>query len=205
MTWEQQRKLKELRQALPQMLKDNAKIFQLKKKDYMLWSVNHDIYGSLLIDVREQDGHCYCISQATIKPLWMDELLWDIMDMAENKAQPLSQRCIGAFAIHGMKVSEAKQELLAWEKEELEQVAAQVMKHFSNTIKCSTCETYRTLLDPAGYQGEVQQVLTMIHDGREQEALTALDKMQHGECFVNQGMSFRERAIQYCKNRMGQR
>lgn len=86
MTREQQRKLKELNRALLAILKSNVKAYGIKKKDYMVWGTKNELYFSLLIDVRERDGHCYCTSMELIKPLWLDELFWDIIDMSENKS-----------------------------------------------------------------------------------------------------------------------
>ncbi len=129
MTREQQRKLKELNRCLSQILKNNVKQYGCKKKDYMVWSATKDNYFSLLVDVRERDGHCYCTSLEHIKPLWLDELFWDIIDMSENKSEPLSLRCIGAFALYGMTVFECEQELPEWSTGELEKCVISYMEH----------------------------------------------------------------------------
>ena len=72
MTKEERQKYKELTKALPKILKDKI------KKDKF-----------------------YCTAVETIKPLWLDDLLWDVLKMETNKEAPLSLRTIGAFTVSG--------------------------------------------------------------------------------------------------------
>lgn len=59
MTREEQRKLKELKNVLPQILKVKIKKYKLKKKDFMLWRREKDLFFDLLLDVRTStEGHC---------------------------------------------------------------------------------------------------------------------------------------------------
>lgn len=50
---EQQRKLRELKKALPRMLKEKVKAYKMKKKDYMIWYSKNDLFIECMIDVRE--------------------------------------------------------------------------------------------------------------------------------------------------------
>ena len=34
------------------------------------------------------------------KPLWLDDILWDILDISDNKIAPISFRSIGAYTIN---------------------------------------------------------------------------------------------------------
>lgn len=52
MTREKQRLLKELKNAVPQIIKEEIKIYKIKKKDYMIWYKNEDLFFDVLIDVR---------------------------------------------------------------------------------------------------------------------------------------------------------
>lgn len=44
MTREQQRKLKNLKQVLPGILKEEMKPYKFKKKDFMVWCVQEDLF-----------------------------------------------------------------------------------------------------------------------------------------------------------------
>lgn len=199
MTREQQKKLKELNKSLSSIIKSNVKSYGIKKKDYMVWGIKNELYFSLLVDLRERDGHCYCCSEELVKPLWLDDLFWDIMDMPENKSEPLSLRCVGAFALHGMQVYEGEQELMQWSVEELEQCVISDMEHFVNTMNHSDRETYDSIFDVSAYQGELQEILCFIHNQDYQKALERIQSMEDGGQFQNKGIWFREYAKKYCK------
>ena len=199
MTREQQRKCKELNKCLPKILKNSVKSYGLKKKDYMVWSSKKEMYFSLLIDIRERDGHCYCTSLETIKPLWMDDLFWDVMDMPENKSEPLSLRCIGAFAIYGMVFAESEQELPEWSTEELENCVTAYLEHFHQTVQSCDLESYYSLLDVTAYQGDVQEILGLMHRQEYQKALECVRSMEGDGGFQNKGIWFREYVERYCE------
>ncbi len=199
MTREQQRKLKELKQNLPQILKSNVKSYGLKKKDYMVWYQKDDVYFSLLIDIREKDGHCYCVSEERIKPLWLDDLFWDIMDMPENKSEPLSLRCIGAFAIYGMTSFECEQDLPEWSAEELKKCVITYIEHFHQYCNNSNIENYYSIFDSSAYQGDIQEILILLHRQEYQKALKYIQSMENGGQFENKGICFKNYAEKYCK------
>ena len=199
MTREQQKQLKILKQYLPKAIQSNIKPYDFKKKDYMVWYKKNDMYFSLLVGIRERDGHCYCVSQETIKPLWLDDLFWDIMDMAENKSQPLSLRCIGAFTIRGMVSFQDEQELLEWSVDELVKYVTAYVEHFSHTVKNSDIESYYTLFDSTAYQGKIQEILVLLHKREYQKALEHIQAIEDRGQFSNKGIWFKEYAEVYCK------
>ena len=75
---------------------DKIKKYKFKKKDSMIWYNKKELFFDLLIDVKvKSDDKCYCTAVETIKPLWLDDLLWDLLKMETNKEAPLSLRTIG--------------------------------------------------------------------------------------------------------------
>lgn len=50
-----------------------------------------------------------------MKPLWIDDLLWDFLKMIGNKKEPLSLRTIGAFIVYRVEIYEDYKELENWE------------------------------------------------------------------------------------------
>ena len=68
------------------MLKEKVKAYKMKKKDYMIWYSKNDLFIECMIDVRETvDDRCCCSIRVKIKPLWIDDLLWDCLHMDNNK------------------------------------------------------------------------------------------------------------------------
>lgn len=120
MTKEERQKYKELTKVLPKMLKDKIKKYKFKKKDFMIWYSTKELFFDLLIGVKvKSDDKCYCTAIETIKPLWLDDLLWDLLKMETNKKEPLSLRTIGAFTVSGAELFKNETELKEWTISEL--------------------------------------------------------------------------------------
>jgi len=59
----------------------------------MIWYSTKELFFDLLIGVKvKSDDKCYCTAIETIKPLWLDDLLWDLLKMETNKKEPLSYK-----------------------------------------------------------------------------------------------------------------
>ena len=71
--------------------------------------------------VVENEGICRCYINARVKPIWVDDILWDLIDMADNKNQPLSLKIHGEFTVYGIEVFKLVYELPKWENDELEE------------------------------------------------------------------------------------
>ncbi len=202
MTREQQRKLKFLKQSLPGIIKNEIKKYKLlKKKDYMVWGSRDGMFFSMQIDIVERDGRCYCFAGEELKPLWVDDLFWDIIRMPENKSEPLSLRSIGAFTVRGVCAFESERELLEWEYEELEACVREYVEHFYHTVESSDMEDYDSRINRSAYHGELHELLALIHEGKRQEALDYIQTME-GEYFENEGKGFKKHARAYLKRNL---
>lgn len=115
MTREQQKKLREFKKVLPKIIQAEIKKYKLKKKDFMVWFQKEELFFNLNISICERDGLCYCTSIERIKPLWIDDILWDVLGMPENKNEPASLRAIGAFTVYGSEIYNNEAELVTWE------------------------------------------------------------------------------------------
>lgn len=76
-------------------------VSSLLKKDgwnkcqYMLWQVVDDLFWTVRISTHlNSDTTSIDIA---VKPLSIDPVLWDVMGLSENKAEPLSFRALGVF------------------------------------------------------------------------------------------------------------
>lgn len=58
MTREEQKKLRELNKALPKILREKIKAYPFKKRDFMIWYSNKELFFDLLITVNVMEvGH----------------------------------------------------------------------------------------------------------------------------------------------------
>lgn len=201
MTREEQKKLRELKNALPKMIQSEMKRYKLKKKDFMVWFQKKELFFSLMIDVRERNGHCYCSSEERIKPMWLDDLLWDILDMPENKNEPVSLRAIGAFAVFGSQIYEAEEELMSREPKELEKYVIQYLEHFYQNIQLCEIEKFYECMHVSSYQQELRKGLSLIYNGEYQNAIDYLETCGKGS-LCNKGIWCNVAMIDYSKNKL---
>ena len=164
MTREQQRKLRELNKNLPKLLKDKIKKYKFKKIDYMLWFQKEDMFLTCFINVGfSTDGRFICRTQESIKPLWIDDLLWDFLNMPNNKKEPLSLRAIGAFSVRGVHIYERSNELTNGSLQELEEYVEEYLEHFYQTIQTIQLDSFYEGISNSSYHEELRISLTLIH------------------------------------------
>ena len=201
MTREQQRKLKELKKAENLLHKSLAKEYKLKKKDFMIWKAKGELFFDMYSSVLEQDGICKCRVKAKVKPLWVDELFWDIIDMSENKNEPLSLRSNGAFTVSGVTVFELECELPNWEIDELKACLQKSYDAFVDYMETVNLDYYNNNLNSDRYHDEIRSLLMLIHTGQYEKAVQYASNMKN-EYFCNGELSFPMGAIKYCENKM---
>ncbi|MCR1869789.1 hypothetical protein [Longicatena caecimuris] len=199
---EQQRKLRELKKTLPKMLKEKAKAYKMKKKDYMIWYSINDLFIECMIDVRETvDDRCCCSIQVKIKPLWIDDLLWDCLGMENNKAEPMSLRAIGAFTVSGVEVYSDYAYLKEWTREEMETYVDLYLEKFNQIMNEVTIDDFYAHISDNTYHEELRVSLTMAYNTRYQEAIEYLKDKGEG-IFCNKGLWIHDGIKQYCKTMM---
>lgn len=120
-----------------------VKEYKLKKKDYMIYNVKDNMIYGLFVDayIRETDLKPTINSYIEYKPLWIDNLLWDILDMESNKNESDSLRVTGAFTVRGMTYSDDTIEFDG-NMDTLEKLIDDLFKKFENTISKLTNEKY---------------------------------------------------------------
>lgn len=198
---EQQKKLRELKNTLPKIIQSEIKKYKLKKKDFMVWVQKKELFFDLMIYICERDGRCYCASTERLKPMWLDDLLWDILEMPENKSEPVSLRAIGAFTVYGSEIYESETELLNWELEELRQCVVQYMEHFYQNTQSCEIGTFYEYMCKTLYHQELRRGLTYIHDGEYEKAIEYLSICDKGN-LCNKGIWVNDAMRDYCKNRI---
>lgn len=202
MTREQQKKFSKIKNAFPKVLQASCKEFGLKKKDYIVWSKKDNLFFTLFLFVSELDGHCYINSTISCKPFWIDELLWDILHMSENKDEPISFRGVGAFTVEGCELEKESHELVEWSVEETTTCVQNAMQNFKVYINKTTQDVFCNRIESNLCHADVRKLLNLIHNKRYDEAIEFASNMD-SDTFVNQGLGIRAGAIQYCEHLKG--
>ncbi len=78
--------------------KNVSKKYRWKQSSCINWKVEGGYYFYLV--------HLNCYSEATlyVKPLYIDDLWWDVFEMSSNKKEPMSLRGNGTFSLDGVKI-----------------------------------------------------------------------------------------------------
>lgn len=196
MTRQDRQLLKELKKALPLLIKDLAREKKLKKKDFMLYGVRDALFFDCLLNVSvNNENQCVCSSIERVKPLWLDDLLWDFLGMSDNKKAPASLRATGAFAVYGAPILEDSTILENWSLDELKNALIKYTDQFCEDIMNVPYSVFEeSILN--GYHGELREALYYIHEGKYRMALETI-----GECegaFSNGGIDINDAMRNYC-------
>lgn len=181
---EDQKREKELKKNLDALLKEFPKLYkkqQLKKKDYLLWLKRNDMIYSIFpfVNIRECDLVPVLQVRIGYKPLWIDDLLWDILGMETNKNEPDSLRVVGAFTAAEV----YEKELIELESEDIEYLRTVLQdKIDAILVKLDTLDEmlYIENLTEATMGGLEDRALIAIHQGKDEKSVTELINMWNG-------------------------
>ena len=161
--------------------KNVAKKFGWKQSSYINWKVEGGYYFYLV--------HLNCYGKATlyVKPLYIDDLWWDVFEMSSNKKEPMSLRGKGAFALDGDRIMETPdlfdiraeeseyelEKIQKYSDEDIEKIWDNVFRQFDDEVKRFLKENP----DPDSYfPGEdhchgYYALITYLHAGDRQKVL----------------------------------
>lgn len=189
MTREEQKRCKELKKYLDIKAKECFKKYNLKKKSYMFYISKNEMFCSVTFSMGEDRIGAVFYS----KPLWLDDILWDILLMSENKKEPISLRSIGAFTIH----SPMKYDGRTVEKtEDIDDFVNKTFKELVELSESYSEDDFLKSYTSLNYQQEVIHIIVLIHNKEYQKALEILNAKKIGSFGVG-GKCFSELAIEY--------
>lgn len=201
MTREQQRQLKNLKKELPHMVQAEIKKYKIKKKDFMIWRQKERDFYDAHIHVGEKDGKCFCSVTGYYKPMWLDELFWEIMGMEDNKKEPVSLRSIGAFTVYGNKFMQECREVVSWSEEELSVYVREYVSGFAAKTEEGLGGRFAEDISGSPYHAEIREALYLIHQERYEDAIRYVAAMDQ-DFFENRGVGFRKAATRHCRKRI---
>ena len=208
---------KQLKKELKKVQRNAAKKLQLKSRDWAYFNKVGDYLVSYMIDINFPDNKFRLIIRPYIKPYIIDDIFWEVFDMASNSQEPMSLRAVGAFTVEGLSLPDkvAKED---WEmgQLDLEKVESKVFEVLSEaheeTLNLITSFSdfedfyaYAVENGPriAGY--DLIGMLLMIHREQYQEALQMAEgliaKRDFGD-FQNKSKWINEYIVDYCKEKL---
>ena len=175
--------LDELNKKDTSIRKNVAKKFGWKQSSFINWKVEDGYYFYL--------EHLNCYGEATlyVKPLYIDDLWWDVFEMSSNKKAPMSLRGNGTFSLDGVKILKTPdlfdirtnergaeyelEKIQKYSNEDIEKIWDNVFRQFDDEVKRFLKENP----DPDSYFPEEEKcheyymLITYLHAGDRQKVL----------------------------------
>lgn len=151
----------------------------------MIYAVKDNMIYGLLVDayIRETDLKPTIYSFIEYKPLWIDNLLWDILDMESNINESDSLRVIGAFTVDGMTYSRDTIEFDG-NIDTLEKLIDDLFKKFENAISKLTNEKYIIDVKETDGKRDIDKALVFIHENNYIEAKRIIEEDKSSYRFI---------------------
>ena len=192
MTREEQKKYKEMNKYLENRTKEVFKTYSLKKKDYMFYYSKNNMFYSIMFSMSRDIIKVYFYA----KPLWLDDILWDILDMSNNKKAPISLRGIGAFTINS-KIQLKEYNILS--QKDIDDIIDKSFKEILELSNVYNEEYYLKHYTDISYQEEIIYTIVLIYNKEYSKALDYLSNTQINY-FVSHNKCFSDLAIEYINN-----
>lgn len=199
---EDQKRNKELEKNIKLMMKECPKRYKqqkLKKKDYMLWTIRGDmIYGIMPSAwIRESDLKPIMSFWIKYKPLWIDDILWDVIGMESNKQEPDSLRVVGAFTVGAARIYLDTIELQSETPDYLESIFYENIEKIMSSLDDLSEEKYIEYLYTGKYVDEFSKILVAIHHGDGNKIKELLETIDGNGRFYNEGKSYKDWLMEY--------
>ena len=164
-------------------LKLSLKASGWKKTEYFFWLVENDYFWTLVIkpylnaDKTRVELH--------VKPMCIDPILWDILDIQENKKAPKSFRYNGAFTCSSLPLSEVTYDDDIGVKSLCEQIKSWVDREYSLAKQRITEQCFSKHIEGHENQKEigayaVSLVCSLISEGELAQATKTANNYETG-------------------------
>lgn len=192
MTREEQKKYREMAKYLKNKARETFKAYHLKKRDFVFYLTKNEMFYSTMLSMNQNRLQVdFCA-----KPFWLDDILWDILEMPDNKTAPVSLRGIGAFTIRS-KIRE--REYTVEDTSQIDRIVDCTFEELVELSKNYGEEDFLAEYGDIGYQKEVIEVIVLIRSGAYKKALN-LCRRKRIDYFGDADKSFSKLAIAYMHN-----
>ena len=209
---------KQLEKELKQAVRNAAKRLKFKSRSKNVFDKVGDYFVHYMININFPDNKFRVFVSPYIKPYIIDDIFWEVFDMASNSQAPMSLRAIGAFTVDKFSLPD-KMATEDWAMEDLnlEKVETKVFEVLSETheevlklidgfLTFEDFYAYAVENSPNPARHDLMGMLLMIHREQYQEALQMAEdliaKHKLGK-FQNKSKWINEYIVDYCKERLG--
>lgn len=208
---------KQLKKELNQSVRVAAKRLKLKSRSERFFDKVGDYLVKYMIDIKFPDNQFSITIQPSIKPYIIDDIFWEVFDMASNSQEPMSLRAVGAFTVDSVSLpfkivkEDWTMEDLDLEKVEskvfevLSEVHEEVLKLINSFSSFEDFYAYAVENGPSLVGYDLIGMLLMIHREQYADALQMAEDLIANRKFggfQNKGKWINEYIVEYCKERL---
>ena len=156
---------------------------------------------SSYVNFKVESGYFFCLYfltgdvRLTVKPMYADDLWWNIWDASDNKNEPLSLRGTGAYSLSGQVLSSyeitkvaAKSELIDIIEGIFQNAKDAISKFLTANPDANTFFPDESKMDHD--PDRLLYLMALIHNGKEEEALSIIKEARKNKhrCIFQSGM-----------------
>ena len=208
---------KQLKKELNQSVRVAAKRLKLKSRSERFFDKVGDYLVKYMIDIKFPDNQFSITIQPSIKPYIIDDIFWEVFDMASNSRESMSLRAVGAFTVDSVSLpfkivkEDWTMEDLDLEKieskvfEVLSEVHEEVLKLINSFSSFEDFYAYAVENGPSLVGYDLIGMLLMIHREQYADALQMAEDLIANRKFggfQNKGKWINEYIVEYCKERL---
>lgn len=208
---------KQLKKELNQCIRSAAKRLKLKSRSERFFDKVGDYLVKYMIDIDFPDNEFRLTIDPYIKPYILDDIFWEVFDMASNSQEPMSLRAVGAFTVDSLSLpyrmvkEDWTMEDLDLEKVEskvfevLSEVHEEVLKLINSFSSFEDFYAYAVENGPSLVGYDLIGMLLMIHREQYADALQMAEDLIANRKFggfQNKGKWINEYIVEYCKERL---
>lgn len=208
---------KQLKKELNQCIRVAAKRLKLKSRSERFFDKVGDYLVKYMIDIKFPDNQFSITIQPSIKPYMIDDIFWEVFNMASNSREPMSLRAVGAFTVDSVSLpfkivkEDWTMEDLDLEKVEskvfevLSEVHEEVLKLINSFSSFEDFYAYAVDNGPSLVGYDLIGMLLMIHREQYADALQMAEDLIANRKFggfQNKGKWINEYIVEYCKERL---
>ena len=188
-----------LKKDLPKIIRPLLKPFGFHLTSGRVW-VKKDDMLYIMIPLINANETAFLHTSFLAKPVFVDDYLWDILRMEENKAAPFSLRVKGAFTMPPVRFHVCDHPLHTLDTGELVTALREDMEYLSTHITSKELSWFYEMeakLEQYPHSDTMCLIL-LLHNNKHDEAAAYI--RQHSlNGFIINGKSFRELAEEYCR------
>ncbi len=178
LTREEEKTIMALDKTMPRLVRSLIKPYRFKAIRGMVWTVRGDVLFILSPWLTAPPGKDQAFFKVTCeaKPLFLDDLLWDILGFEENKSAPMSLRVNGAFALPGVPIYEERRPLEVVDSARVSALLQAELERFSRLLSDLEGREMTWYRDWEAQQEnygrmELCRLLLDLHDGKRDQVL----------------------------------